>query len=138
MLIHRSDILNNRYQVIEEIAPDPLRGSLVYHAKDLLTGAEVAIKTPTTEVTLICLQREASFLKTLQHRQLPTFIEAFECGKQFYLVEEYLQGATLHELVRYQGYFSPQDARFLLTAVCSVLRFLHGNHILHLVLLALD
>lgn len=77
-------------------------------------------------------QREASTLgKVGNHPQLPRLLDYFELGQEFYLVQDYIAGATLQQEVRRSGVLNEAAVRSVLTEVLPILDYLHGQEVIH-------
>lgn len=77
-------------------------------------------------------RREAERLAVLgQHPQIPTLLDHFESATVHYLVQEYIDGLDLAEVLRQEGPFSENQIRDLLADLLPVLRFIHGHKVIH-------
>lgn len=84
-------------------------------------------------------QREAAVLYQIQHPQIPQFRATFEYSSEesprLFLVQDYVEGKTYHELLnarKAQGYtFSEAEVRELLQQVLPVLEYIHSKGIIH-------
>lgn len=64
------------------------------------------------EMSRELFQREAATLgKIGNHPQLPRLLDYFELGTDFYLIQEYVSGATLQQEVRRSGQFDEPMAK---------------------------
>jgi serine/threonine-protein kinase len=78
-------------------------------------------------------QREAATLETLgeNHAQIPRLYAHFEEQGNFYLVQEWIDGLTLQELVNQQGCLAPEQVQRLLRELLPVLQSIHDQYIIH-------
>lgn len=77
-------------------------------------------------------KREAKILATLgSHSQIPMLLDYFVVEDEFYLVQEYIKGATLARLVRRQGVQPEAIVRRILREVVKLLDFVHGQGVIH-------
>jgi serine/threonine protein kinase, bacterial len=76
--------------------------------------------------------REASTLgKVGNHPQLPRLLDYFEADKEFYLIQEYVEGATLQQQVRRSGPFEESQVKEVLVEVLPTLGYLHKQQVIH-------
>ncbi len=95
------------------------------------------------EIALNLFDREAEVLERLgaQHPQIPRLLAFFplrannvlngETDQFFYLVQEYIQGKTLEELVTEQGPFSEAETVEVMRSMLGILQFVHENGAIH-------
>ncbi len=95
------------------------------------------------EIALNLFDREAEVLERLgtQHPQIPRLLAFFplrvnnaltgEIDQFFYLVQEYIQGKTLEEIVTDQGPFSEPETIEVMRSILGILQFVHENGAIH-------
>jgi serine/threonine protein kinase, bacterial len=84
------------------------------------------------EMSRELFQREAATLgKIGNHPHLPRLLDYFELGNDFYLVQEYVSGATLQQDVRRSGPFDEARVKLVLTEVLPLLDYLHQQQVIH-------
>ncbi|HEY9633725.1 MAG TPA: serine/threonine-protein kinase [Coleofasciculaceae cyanobacterium] len=77
-------------------------------------------------------EREAKILAKLgSHSQIPMLLDYFVADGEFYLVQEYIRGATLARLVRRSGCFSEASVRRFLREMLPVLEYIHNQKVIH-------
>lgn len=77
-------------------------------------------------------QREALTLgKVGNHPQLPRLLDYFEAEQEFYLIQEYIAGATLQQEVRRSGPFEEEKVYAVLEETLSLLGYLHEQQVIH-------
>ena len=77
-------------------------------------------------------EQEAKTLSKLgSHANVPTLLNYFERDNEFYLVQEYVRGATLSAEVKQFGKFSEEDVKKFLRAFLPILHYVHTNHVIH-------
>jgi len=77
-------------------------------------------------------EQEARQLQQLgKHPQIPTLYAYFEEGKQLFLVQEYIEGETLSQLVEKQGVWTESQVKQLLEDLLPVLKFVHEQKVIH-------
>lgn len=121
------------------------RGAMgqVYLARDQNFGTRrVAVKTVRPDIlsdeemqegeAIARFEREARTAASIQH---PNVVGVSDFGKSpegvFFLVMEYVQGETLHHLLRREGTLSPQRALALLRQIAAGVEAAHDEGILH-------
>ncbi|BAZ15565.1 pentapeptide repeat-containing serine/threonine kinase [Calothrix sp. NIES-4071] len=77
-------------------------------------------------------EREAVTLGRIgNHPQVPRLLDFFEDREQFYLVQEYISGATLQQEVKTQGVFSEAGVKQFLSEVLPLLQYIHEQKVIH-------
>ena len=135
-LLSPQSLLAGRYRILRRVG----RGGMgaVYEAEDLrLPGKQWAIKEMSDAAitdaaeraeALDAFHREALFLSSLDHANLPKVIDSFEADGKHYLVMEFVDGQTLEELVVDLGRpLPPETVLRLGVTLCTVLDYLHGR-----------
>jgi WD40 repeat protein/predicted Ser/Thr protein kinase len=131
------DILNKRYCLIQQLG----RGGMgvVYKATDMLLGHRfVALKEmdqrnvdpQNLADALASFKREALILARLSHPNLPRIYDYFEERGNAYLVMDFIDGETLHDL-RYRApgqKLGIEDVLQMAEQLCSALAYLHAMH----------
>ncbi len=128
-------LLGGRYRVIKELA----RGGfgITYLAEDTQSpNSPCVIKKlypqniDIIETAKLLFKREVAILKYLQQKQqIPKYFNYFEESENYYLVQEYIQGKTLHDLLDEQ-WTKPRVINFL-REILSVLKYLHQIKVIH-------
>jgi serine/threonine protein kinase len=126
-------ILNNRYKVTDLLGEGAM--GEVYRASDLQTGQAVAIKVITQKLALDSdfverFRREGEALRQLRHANIVAFVEMFRYGQQHVIVMEYVDGGSLHKLIR-QGPLPWNRAVRIALELCDALTQAHHIHIIH-------
>jgi serine/threonine protein kinase, bacterial len=78
-------------------------------------------------------QREAAILEQLgeHHDQIPRLYAYFSEGDQFYLVEEWIEGETLTQIVQRNGVLSEATVRSILMNLLPAIADIHAQQIVH-------
>ncbi len=77
-------------------------------------------------------EREAQQLAALgAHPQIPTLLSYFTQDQQLYLVQEFIDGQNLGEVLTSHGTWSADQVRLLLESILPVLTFVHDHQIIH-------
>jgi serine/threonine protein kinase len=84
------------------------------------------------EKAINLFEQEAAILKEIGDRpQIPSLLAFLEQEGQLYLVEEFIPGQTLDQILSQTGRFSQQQVQQVLTALLPVLQFIHERQIIH-------
>ena len=131
-------LINNRYQVIRNLGEGGFGQAYLAEDTQMPSKRQCVIKqlkpiTDSTEIYELVqarFQREAAILEQLgeNHPQIPRLYAYFTENKNFYLVQEWIEGETLESLPLPQ---SEPAVRALLTSLLPVLEFVHGQGIIH-------
>ena len=121
-----------RFQLLRELG----RGAqaVVWLAHDPRLDREVAVKLLSAEADESTRQEwlnEARSVSRLKHPNVVPVFEADELDGQSYLVFEYVEGLTLHELRRKKASMPARDAVTLLLGVLDALAAAHELGIVH-------
>jgi len=129
--------LQSRYRILGRIGVGGM--GAVYKAQDLrfanvqrLCAIKEMINTaPDPQVRQMIIrnfEREASILATLSHPAIPQVYDYFTEGSRSYLVQEFIHGKDLEDLLaETDGFFSESRVLDWATQLCDVLTYLH-NH----------
>jgi serine/threonine protein kinase len=93
---------------------------------------------PHAEATLGWQQAERRFDKELQtlqklgfHEQIPSIWDSFAENREFYLVQEWIDGENLQQKLEKSKRLNETEVIQLLEDVLAILAFMHQNHIIH-------
>ncbi|ELR96711.1 protein kinase [Gloeocapsa sp. PCC 73106] len=75
--------------------------------------------------------REAAILAQLSHNCIPQLYDYFEEHKEFYLVQELIQGSPLNTLMEAGHPWSESEITKLLEDILEPLKYLHSQNIIH-------
>ena len=70
---------------------------------------------------------ESNILKRLQHPMLPRIVDIFEDRDCIYIVEDFVEGITLADLLKQQKKVDEAQGLQWFRDLCGVLRYLHGQ-----------
>jgi serine/threonine protein kinase, bacterial len=77
-------------------------------------------------------EREARTLgKIGNHPQIPRLLDFFEERRNFYLVQEYVSGHTIHQEVKQTGLFKEDKIRDFLIEILPVITYIHSQQVIH-------
>ncbi len=122
------------YEVLSELGRDRL--GVVYHARQLLYGREVALRLIDErargggrDLTAVCHAAEA--VSRLSHPHLLAVLDVGEDEGQLYLATALPPGPALRQRLA-QGPLPPAEAAGLVAVVARAVHHLHEHHALHL------
>lgn len=120
------ETLNETYTLLGVLGSGGM--STVYLAEHTRLHIRVAIKRiPRDPQREPYIDNEYRLLKKLRHPLLPYVLDAFQQEDCEYIVEEYIPGKTLQQLLQDQGRIPEETARFWMKALCDVLDYLHSR-----------
>jgi serine/threonine protein kinase len=129
-------VLFDQFRVDEFIASDGM--GAVYRVWDLKRNVYLAMKMLHAEFVeeesvLRRFQREARALKKLTHPNIVPFYGYFQEGDLLIILESYINGNTLKEVLKQsEGHSLPiREALIFLKAVSAALGFAHANDVVH-------
>ncbi|NEP16308.1 MAG: protein kinase [Leptolyngbya sp. SIO4C1] len=133
-------LLRNRYRVIGALGRGGFGATFLSRDESLPGRPPCVIKQlrPTAEASNVIemardlFQREAKILgKIGNHPQLPRLLDYFEAEREFFLVQEYISGATLQQEVKRGGPFSEAGVKQFLSEVLPVIQYIHSHQVIH-------
>ena len=128
-------ILAERYEVQRQLGKQTGRQTLI--ARDLQTQKLVVLKqlflgSDFEWQDLKLFEREAETLKTLSHPAIPRYLDYLEIdepdSKGFALVQTYVEGKTLEELLTAGRTFSESEVKELTKSLLAILMYLHEQN----------
>lgn len=133
-------LLQDRYRIIRALGQGGFGATFI--AKDeSLPGQPISVikqlrpaasMPHVLEMARQLFQREAETLGRIgNHPQVPRLLDYFEIERQFYLVQEYINGQTLKEEVNMTGPFTEYGVKEFLKQILSLLKYLHRHEIIH-------
>lgn len=128
------EILDGKYGIIKSLGIGGM--SVVYQARDLSLGRNVAIKmmplqSGHTMQDLPRFQQEAQTISRLKHPNLVTVFEFNINTMPPYLVMEYIEGKSLAEVLSSEGPLGLERGISVLRQMCSALTHAHENGVVH-------
>lgn len=74
---------------------------------------------------------EIENLKKLEHPNILSIYESFECDAYYYIVTELCEGGELFDEIERRGRFNERDAIKVMKALLSAINYCHQNGIMH-------
>ena len=132
-------LLKERYRAIRPIGEGGFGRTFLAVDEDRL-NARCVIKqflpqfqgTTAIQKATELFSREAVRLDELgEHPQIPALLAYFEQDKRLYLIQEFIDGPNLLQVLQQQGAFSEQQIRALLLDLLPVVQFIHEHQVIH-------
>lgn len=129
-----NQILKQRYQIQQELGRQT--GRRTFLAEDLQTQRKVVIKLLLLGEDfewqdLKLFEREAKTLKTLNHSNIPRYLDYFELDsddeKAFVLVQTYVEGKNLEQYLKSGRTFNETEVKELALRLLEILSYLHQH-----------
>ncbi len=117
-----NQVLENEYQFVKRLRKTDKNEIVVLEHKTLHKRIIKRTFTGNSEV-----YRE---LLTLKHKNMPEILEVIEFEDKVLILEEYIDGLTLFELMQ-DNLYTEKAVKSLIIEFCDVLSFLHKNKIVH-------
>ena len=131
-----SDILKERYQ-LQQALGRTAAGRQTWLATDLHSNEKVVVKllafSPQMEwQELKLFEREAQVLQSLNHPRIPKYRDYFSIDREagsglpwFGLVQDYLRGLSLQNLLERGCHFSEEQVKYITIEILKILVYLH-------------
>lgn len=127
-------VLGNRYMVEHMIGEGSY--GLIYKCTDRKSGQVVAVKQARPSKGSYArnlLNREAAILKSLQHPNIPSYLDLFEDHRNNYLVMSYMNGDTLEDLIfEKDRKYREADCVSITMQLLELVLYLHNQGWVHL------
>jgi serine/threonine-protein kinase len=127
--------LAGRYQIVRRIGQGGM--AAVYQAQDMNLGRAVAIKEMSDaaltdpaerQQAVAAFQQEAQLLVSLDHPHIVRVSDFFPAGNKYYLVMDFVDGASLEDLLTQRGQaFGEPEVLAWLAQLCDALSYLHSR-----------
>ena len=135
-------ILSNRYKVLNVLGDGGFGKTFLVEDTQMPSKKRCVLKQlkpvhegPAEVRQLIQdrFQREAATLEMLgnAHQQIPSLYAYFAEDEQFYLVQEWVEGSTVAQVVQAQGAQREQTVIEMLTGLLDAIAFIHSKGIVH-------
>jgi serine/threonine protein kinase len=135
-MLQAEQVLQERYQLQRQLGRTAA-GRQTWLAKDLQSNEQVTLKllafSPQMQwEELKLFEREAQVLQALNHPRIPRYRDYFSLDKEtgagipwFGLVQDYIPGFSLQELLEQGKRFSEKQVRGIATEILKILIYLH-------------
>ncbi|MDJ0843213.1 serine/threonine protein kinase [Crocosphaera sp.] len=135
-MFNTNDILVDKYELKKRLGQTAI-GHQTWLAIDILTQEKITLKllafSPQMQwEELKLFEREAQVLQSLQHKRIPKYRDYFDLDKDlgggiawFGLVQDYIPGASLQELVDSRKIFTEEETYTIAIEILEILSYLH-------------
>lgn len=121
---HTLSILSGKYQILKMLGQGTF--GTVYLVRHHTLETERAIKViPKTTSYHLSFLSEAHLLKSIHHPGIPIIYDLEEDDKNYYLVEEYIQGESIEEFLLHQKIISRTLFFTYCEQLCDIFNYLH-------------
>jgi serine/threonine protein kinase, bacterial len=134
-------LLRDRYRILHALGQGGFGATFLARDESLPGQPNCVIKQlrPTAtaphvlEMARELFRREAETLGRIgNHPQIPRLLDYFEANQEFYLVQEYISGATLQQEIKRSGQpFSEAGVKQFLSELLPVLQYIHSHQVIH-------
>lgn len=118
-------IIENKYKIVKHIA----RGGAfdTYLATDMRLNLMWAVKVSRSNQTydMGLIKNQINILKQLDHPMIPRFADAYMTNGKAIIVQEYVAGTTLEDIVNEYGGQSVEHVVDWIGQICNVMGYLH-------------
>jgi serine/threonine protein kinase len=121
------------YEIIKELGANRGAGRVAYLAKQLDNNRLVVIKqfqfarSNSSWDGYKEIEREVAILKQLQHPNIPRYLTAFETEQGSCIVQEYINGRPLSEIISSQQLFTPEQVKDIILQLLEILVYLQES-----------
>lgn len=132
--------LHNRYRILSSLGQGGFGATFLARDESLPGQPNCVIKQlrpSASDVNLMQMahelfEREAKALGRMgDHPQIPGLLAYFSDAQSFYLVQEYVNGATLQQEVKRNGAFTEIGVKQFLSEILPLLDFIHSKKVIH-------
>jgi serine/threonine protein kinase len=136
-MLDSQQILSERYKLKQQLGKNP--GRQTWLAEDIISSTKklvivklLAVSPQTDWQELKLFEREAQVLANLIHPKIPQYLDYFSIDEQassgliwFGLVQQYIPGQSLQEMLNQKRKFYPPEVRSFAIQILEILIYLH-------------
>lgn len=130
MYLKIDTLIDERYRIDEQ--PITTGGmQYVYPATDVVLERKVALKTPKNDAGLKRFERSARLSAKLNHENVTRTLDYIDKNDEQYLIEEFVDGMDLGQILKRVKRFDPYLAATILHALARALHVMHAQNVVH-------
>jgi tetratricopeptide (TPR) repeat protein len=134
MLLQQGTLLANRYEIIKILGEGGM--GAVYKARDLELDREVALKVIRPELAnnpeiLQRFKQELILARQVTDRNVIRIFDLGEAGKIKFITMEYIEGESLHQILKQRGKFDVAEAVDIIEQMARGLAAAHREGVIH-------
>ncbi len=135
-----SEVIGSRYRITRHLGGGGFGQTYLAEDQHLPGKPQCVVKkllprvndSKSFEVARRLFDREAEVLYALgNHNQIPQLFAHFEENREFYLVQQYVEGTVLSRELKSGRAFDEAEVMELLSQILSILSFVHGQNVIH-------
>jgi serine/threonine protein kinase len=125
-----NDFTAHGYEVIRELGANRGAGRIAYLAREIHSEQLVVIKQFQFAKTGASwdghkeIDREIKILQQLKHPNIPRYLSSFETEQSSCIVQEYIDGKPLSEIISNQQLYTPEQVKEIILKLLEVLVYL--------------
>jgi len=124
-MLNTGYILDGKYEILDILGSGGM--STVYLCRNNRLGNLWAIKEVLSEwKDKIDFLAEPNILKNLNHAGIPRIIDIFYENDNLYMVEDYIDGKNLKDLIDKNGCLTFEKIKTIAIQLCNILEYLHS------------
>ena len=124
-MLNSGYILDEKYEVVKTLGQGGM--STVYLCKNTRLGNFWAIKEVKKELKgQMDFLAEPNILKNLSHPGVPRVVDIFYREDNLYIVEDYIEGETLQDYIKKNGFIGIKQINNIVLSICSIIEYLHS------------
>ncbi|MGD1902457.1 MAG: protein kinase [Geitlerinemataceae cyanobacterium] len=135
-----SELLDNRYNVLSSLGRGGFGETCLAADTQMPSRGRGVIKQlrrstdspDTVRLVRERCSREAAILESVgEHPQIPTLYAYLVRGDRFYLIQEWIEGQTLTQLLAQRGTLTDAEVTAMLQQLLSILSYVHDRGLIH-------
>ncbi len=119
-MLRIGEIIDDKYKIISIVGKGGM--GTVYKAVNIKLGNYWAVKELKNKENL---EQEVLILRSLKHQGLPLIIDAFQIVDNWYLIEEYVEGISLDNVIERKKQIKENVLLEWAIQICNILNYLH-------------
>lgn len=124
-MLNRGYVLDGKYEVIKILGKGGM--GTVYLCKNIRLENLWAIKEVKKDFkNNRDILSEPNILKNLRHSGIPRIVDIFYEKNNFYMVQDYIEGQTLKEYVKENGFMEADNICKVTSCICDIIAYLHS------------